>query len=241
MSGSQERPIGWTPLFSEHSGSDSSALFCSLVHALLPQAQTVADVGCGRGGAVKKLDGTDHLDFRGTGRRVIGIDLDPAGAENPVIDEFRLIEGERWPLEEGSVDLAVSDWTLEHVDRPEAFVDELTRILRPGGVFIARTVNRNSLTALGARAVPNQHHARVLSKLQPARQERDVFPTAYRMNTRRELARLLQKDFEWSATSHGGLQHYLSRWPTAVRMARAVEPRLPEANRLTLLVCARRR
>lgn len=241
MNASQERPLGWSPLFGKYAGSDSSALFISMIHSLLPHAGTVVDVGCGRGGAVEEHDGGDPLDFRGEGRQVIGIDVDPVGTDNPVIDEFRQIDGARWPLEDASVDLAVSDWTLEHVEDPAAFVAELTRVLRPGGVFIARTVNRNSVPALGARMVPNKHHAKVVGRLQPGREERDVFPTAYRMNSRKALSGLLDRDFEWSMTSHGGLQHYLQPWPLAARVARVTEQRFPEANRLTLLLCARKR
>jgi SAM-dependent methyltransferase len=235
------RPLGWAPLFGADAGNDSSAVFCSTIHALLPQTAVVVDVGCGRGGMVETLDGTDPLDFRGAGRRVIGIDVDTVGVDNPVLDEFRPIEGDRWPLDDNSVDLVVSDWTLEHVGDPKAFVSELTRVLRPGGAFVARTVNRNSVTALGARAVPNRHHAKVVERLQPGRQERDVFPTVYGMNTRKDLASLFDADYEWSATSHGGLHHYVGPWPRLARVVRAVEPRLPKGNRLTLMVCARKR
>ena len=107
LSASHELPIGWAPIFGADAGSDSSAMFCSIIHALLPQTRVVVDVGCGRGGAVEVLDGTDPLDFRGAGRRVIGIDVDPVGADNPVLDEFRRIAGDRWPLEDESVDLVL--------------------------------------------------------------------------------------------------------------------------------------
>ncbi|MDN5743995.1 MAG: class I SAM-dependent methyltransferase [Nocardioidaceae bacterium] len=235
------RPIGWDILFGEHSGSDSSMVFSAVIHALLPQTEVVVDVGCGRGGTVQHLDGTDPLDFRGQGRHVIGIDVDPVGTEHPALNEFRLIENERWPLEDNSVDLAVSDWTLEHVTAPEVFVRELARTLRPGGVIVARTVNRNSVTAWGARMVPNRHHARVVGRMQPGRREEDVFPTAYRMNNRKALAALLDREFEWSVTSHGGLHHYMQPWPRMARVARVAEQRFPEGNRLTLLLCARKR
>lgn len=237
----QGRPLGWVPFFADDAGSDASMVFCSVIHSLLPQSKVVVDVGCGRGAMVQDLNGVDPLDFRGEGRTVIGIDIDPAGEENPAIDEFRMITDGRWPLEDGSVDLVVCDWTLEHVEDPEAYVAELTRVLRPGGIHVARTVNRNSVTALGARMVPNRHHAKVVGKMQPGRMERDVFPTAYRMNTRKALARLLDRDFEWSATSYGGLHHYFQPWPGIARVVRALEPRFPRGGRLTLLLCARKR
>jgi ubiquinone/menaquinone biosynthesis C-methylase UbiE len=172
---------------------------------------------------------------------VIGVDVDPAGSANPVLDEFRLITGERWPLEDGSVDLAVCDWVLEHVQDPAAFVDELDRVLRPGGAFVARTINRRSLLALGSRAVPSRAHAAVLARMQPGRAAQDVFPTAYRMNTRAALAPLLDGRFEWSASTHPGLEHYAMRFPRLAAAIATVEPRLPSSTHVALLVTARKR
>ncbi len=116
-----------------------------------------------------------------------------AASQNPIIDEFHLMgDDQRWPIADGVVDLAVSDWVLEHVQDPALFVAELTRVLRPGGVFLARTVSRHSPLSIGARMVPNRAHSRVLKVLQPTRLEKDVFATAYRMNTRPALHALLR-------------------------------------------------
>jgi SAM-dependent methyltransferase len=50
-------------------------------------------------------------------------------------------DGTRLPLKSGSVDVAFSSNALEHVERPEAFADEMLRITRPGGVvFLSYTV-----------------------------------------------------------------------------------------------------
>jgi ubiquinone/menaquinone biosynthesis C-methylase UbiE len=143
-------------------------------------------------------------DLRGSGREVIGIDLDPVGAANPLLDEFRLISSEKWPLDDASVDLAVSDFVLEHVDDPSAFAAELARVMRPGGVFVGRTVSRHSPLSAVARAVPNDSHSRWLRHLQPCRQERDVFPTRYLMNTERTLKSLLGQEFEVSVLHRVG-------------------------------------
>lgn len=236
-------PLGWSDLFDDRKlADDSYHVFMCTAQALAPRAGLVVDVGCGRGASVHEEPGGAYQNLRGPGRTVVGIDLDPAGAKNPTIDEFRLIGPDgRWPLEDGSVDLAVSDFVLEHVEDPRAFMDELTRVLRPGGVLVARTVSRHSVLALGARALPERFHDRVLSLLQPGRDSEDVFPTHYRMNTRRELGELLGDTFDWAIASRTGLEQYLLRWPRLGRLVNGLERLLPRDARMAMVVCARKR
>ncbi len=236
-------PIGWDEIFQPHrSALDNEVPFLGVANLLAGQAATVLDVGCGRGGQVDNLTGRPMHDLRGPGRTVIGIDVDPAGTDNPIIDEFRLIEASgRWPVGDGEVDLAVSDYVLEHVGDPVQFVGELTRVLRPGGAFVARTVSRNSILSMAARAVPNHRHADVLKRIQPGRQARDVFPTEYRMNTKKALRALFEADYDWSLCHYSGLQHYLWPWPALARTAIAVEPRLPRGVHTTMVLYARKR
>jgi len=134
----------------------------------------------------------------------------------------------------------VSDWVLEHVEDADGFVGELHRVLRPGGAFVARTVSRRSPLSLGARLIPNRLHPRVVGRLQ-ARVAQDVFPTAYRMNTKGDLGRLLDGRFTWRVTPRTGLEQYALRWPIVARTLRVVEPRLPTATQMVLVVYARKR
>ncbi|HSY16191.1 MAG TPA: class I SAM-dependent methyltransferase [Jatrophihabitantaceae bacterium] len=236
-------PLGWSEIFDQSkAGSDSVVPFLGTAQALAADARLVIEVGCGRGGAVDLDQARPFQDLRGPGRTVIGIDVDAVGVDNPVVDEFRLIdETGKWPLADGEVDLAVSDFVLEHVADPKAFVAELTRTLRPGGVLVARTISRYSPLSIAARAVPNARHARVLRRLQPTREARDVFPTQYRMNTRRDLAALLDHDYEWALAHRTGLDQYLLRWPALAKFATVAEPRLPSGLHTALVVFARKR
>lgn len=236
-------PLGWDEIFQPHLHAfDSLIPFLGVANLLAGQARTVVEVGCGRGGQVDERVGRAPQDLRGAGRTVVGIDVDPAGEQNPIVDEFRLIDASgRWPLPDGWADLAVSDYVLEHVADPPAFVAELTRVLRPGGALVARTISRHSILSIAARAVPNAQHPRVLARLQPGRQARDVFPTEYRMNTERALHELLDTDFEWCVRHLGGLRHYVGPWPRLARAVDAIEPRLPRTMAMTLLVYARKR
>ena len=224
-------------------GLDSAHVFMVSAQAVASRSRVVAEVGCGRGALVDVArPGGAWQDLRGEGRTVIGIDIEPAGGDNPVIDEFRLIAGDgRWPLDDASVDLAVSDFVLEHVTDPEDYVGELARVLRPGGVFIARTISRHSVLAAAARIVPNDLHAGALEHLQPGREERDVFRTAYKMNSRKDLARLFTADFDWALARRTGLEQYFKPWPRVRRGVAAAERHLPTSMWMALVVFARRR
>src|SRR5438270_3947673 len=122
---------------------DGTVAFYSRVRSLVGAESVVLDIGCGRGALAE-----DPVPYRrelsnllGRARRVVGIDLDPAGASNPHVDEFRLIEGASWPVADGSIDVAIADWVLEHLSDPEVFFREVARVVKPGGYFCARTPN----------------------------------------------------------------------------------------------------
>lgn len=174
---------------------DGTIAFYSRVRALLSAEFIALDIGCGRGAVAE-----DPVSFRreiatlrGHCQRVIGIDVDPVGAMNPNVDEFRLIRDGRWPVEDASMDLAVADWVLEHLDDPPAFFAEAARVIKPGGYFCARTPNAWSYGAVASRLIPNHLHARILAWTKATRTEQDVFPTHYRCNTRGALSRFLRE------------------------------------------------
>lgn len=172
---------------------DGTLQFFLRVSALLRPDMTVVDLGAGRGASYEESSPWRRsiLVMKGRVREVIGLDIDPVVAENPTLDRYYVIEpGGTLPLESSSVDMIVSDWTLEHVDDPEPFAAEVTRVLKPGGWLCARTPRKWSVTGLFARLVPNALHTHVLRFVQPTRKSQDVFPVRYRMNTPADLKRL---------------------------------------------------
>ena len=223
---------------------DDTLLYTGLVRSVLEQCEVVVDVGCGRG---QYSDGGTEVpnifDLRGPGRRVVGIDVDPAGLENPFVDEFELItDAAHWPTLDNSADLVVSDWTLEHVSQPGLFVAELARTLRPRGLFVARSINRYSMLSAVSRLVPNKNHAKVLEKAQPNRLSVDVFPAFYRMNTRKQITSLFASEFDYSIASRPGLENYLrAKHPGAAKAVATMERLLPEPMQTAFVVCARLR
>jgi SAM-dependent methyltransferase len=179
---------------------DGTVEFYSRINALLSQDMVVLDFGAGRGAqllADTSLYRCNLAVLKGKAKKVIGIDVDPVILDNNFLDEAHVIkDGAALPVSDASIDLIVSDWTFEHVRKPKFVATELSRVLKPGGWICARTPNRWGYIGLGTNIVPNNLHARILKRLQPGsyRAERDVYPTAYQMNTMRVIRHLFPND-----------------------------------------------
>ncbi len=100
----------------------------------------VLDAACGTG------YGTDLLGQHA--KEAVGVDLAPEAVtyarehyQNPAL-QFLVGDVEHLNFPEGSFDVTVSYETLEHVPHPEAFIQELRRLLKPGGLIIISTPNK---------------------------------------------------------------------------------------------------
>lgn len=101
----------------------------------------VVDVACGEG------YGSDLLSAAGAAQ-VVGVDRDEAAIRAAVARyrrpglAFRVADAAATGEADGSADLVVSFETIEHVADAAAFVTEIARILRPGGLCVVSTPNR---------------------------------------------------------------------------------------------------
>lgn len=191
--------------FGGFSDIDGTVAFYSRVNALAHPQSVVVDFGCGRGSYAE-----DEIPFRrnlaclrGKVARVIGVDIDTVGFENPALDEFRqLTPGSPWPVESNSVDIIVCDWVMEHLPEPDPFFQEAKRVLARQGYLCIRTLNVHSYVGIASRFVPNKYHDRILSKAQRNRKPEDIFPTLYRCNT---ISTLRQKmvDYGFNSVVYG--------------------------------------
>lgn len=181
--------------FGGFSRVDGTVTFYNRVNALINPGSVVVDVGCGRGAYAD-----DPVPYRrslrilkGKCAKVVGIDVDRNSSENPFLDEFRLIQEERWPMDSGSVDLCLIDNVLEHVEDTSHFFQECSRVLKPRGFVCIRTPNLLSYVGLISKIVPNRQHVTFLKKVKDKMLEEDVFPTFYKCNTIRQLRRTLAR------------------------------------------------
>lgn len=228
------------------SEADGALRFYGRIRALIRPEDTVLDIGCGRGA---KLD--DPVTYRreiqilrGLCRKVIGIDVDQAGTQNSSIDEFRHLPDPTapWPVETASIDLALSDYVMEHVPDPAAFIAEARRVLKPGGILCLRTPNAWGYAGLATRLIPNALHSRVLGRVQAERQAQDVFPTLYRCNTTWAMRRALREGGFQDVVVYGYDPEpaYLSFSGLTYKLGLLLHRLAPSPLRTTLFAFARR-
>ena len=120
----------------------------------------VLDIACGEGYGSALLAQVAHS--------VLGVDVSDeavAFAQGAYRrDNLRFVRGDgrEIPAADASIDLVVSFETLEHLYEQERLVAEFRRVLRPGGLLIISTPDRNVYSPDGS--VPNPHHVRELDQ-----------------------------------------------------------------------------
>ncbi len=115
-------------------------------HDLLNSKTQVLDVGCGAGFLSNEL-ALHQLN-------VTGVDLSEESIK--VAQKFDSTKKVKYlaadaynlPFADQSFDVLTAMDFLEHVDQPAKVIQEFSRVLRPGGIFIFHTFNRNILAHL---------------------------------------------------------------------------------------------
>jgi SAM-dependent methyltransferase len=211
--------------------TDGTIAFFTRINAILEPEFTVLDLGAGRA-SWYFLDQCEYRrklrTIRGKVKEYICADIDEAVLSNPTSDRNVVIRGDGVPLEDESVDVILADFVLEHVLNVATFRGEVSRLLKPGGYFCARTPHRLHYVSMFARLIRNKKHSAVLRKVQPTRQAEDVFPTSYLMNT---LGAARRSFPEWADFSyiHASEPRYFFGSRTVYRLFVLLHALLPKA------------
>jgi ubiquinone/menaquinone biosynthesis C-methylase UbiE len=192
--------------------------------ARMAAGKRVLDVACGEGyGSALLALVADSV----TGADLSAEAIAHARAAYPSLPHLAFIEAPctRLPVPDASFDLVVSFETVEHIQEQGAFVDEIRRVLAPGGVLLISCPNKREYS--DRRQYANEFHVKELY--------------------RDELASLLARRFAHTAW-YGQRPGFFSviapeSQPRAGQLVEVEEPRAAEAspvvaNPMYFLVCA---
>lgn len=122
------------------------ANICGALREAAP-VESILDLGCD--------DGLNTLTFAAAvgARRVIGVEVVEDRAEIAAKQGIKVHVAslnDAIPLPEASVDAVVSNQVIEHLADTDRFVEEIHRVLRPGGLAVISTENLASWHNVGA-------------------------------------------------------------------------------------------
>lgn len=112
-------------------------------HGLLNENTRVLDVGCGAGFLSNAL-GLLNL-------KVVGVDLSEeslkvaARHDSTQKVQYQTADAYKLPFDDHTFDVLTAMDFLEHVEDPAQVIHEFSRVLKPNGLFIFHTFNRNLL------------------------------------------------------------------------------------------------
>jgi SAM-dependent methyltransferase len=141
------------------SGPERGRRQARMLAAVLAQrtgAQRIVDVGCGDGSATALVRG---LNARNT---VIGVDWSATALAQARARGLLVVQGgvdtSGLPLPDGCADVVIMSELIEHLVDTDSAVDEVRRVLRPGGVLLLSTPNlaawfNRGLVGLGIQPV----------------------------------------------------------------------------------------
>ena len=146
----------------------------------------VLDVGCGRGiGRIRAYQEAlrPHVDeYWG-----IEPDTDVTPMEG-LFDRFQHALMEDADLPENHFDVVYSFMVMEHVADPDAFMQAVQRVLKPGGVYIFMTPNGGHYFTIFAETLHKlKLDEAMLRILKPGMVEKYHYPVAYKFNKVRDI------------------------------------------------------
>jgi len=152
---------------------NNDELFRKMIYDTTNPETRALDAGAGAGDRFP-------YDLKGRIKEIIGVDLDPRVKTNLQLDRGIEADLTAIPIKNNYCDVIFSRYVLEHVGTPEAFLNEMNRILKPGGRILFLTPNKWHYVSLASRLTPQSFHNWYNKR---RGREADTFPTLYHLNS----------------------------------------------------------
>jgi ubiquinone/menaquinone biosynthesis C-methylase UbiE len=155
----EREPCGTSPWITGEKERQSADWFKSVERHRYEQEPHIPEVARferGKGARLLEIGvgaGVDHVQWAKAGAVCHGVDLTDAAIEatrshlalHGLHSDLKRVDAESLPFADASFDIVYSWGVIHHSERPERIVDEIHRVLRPGGKFIGMLYQRHSL------------------------------------------------------------------------------------------------
>ncbi len=168
-----DRSKGWV---------DGTTEFHNLCASVIPPGSAILEIGAG-----PTNETSTFLSSLGS---VHGLDVDPDVKNNNALTASHVLAGDEYPFPADTFDACVSNYVNEHIADPQRHLEEVYRVLKPGGVYVFRTPNRFHYTSIVSGLTPHWFHNLVANRarnLPPG--SHDPYPTHYLLNSRTKIDR----------------------------------------------------
>lgn len=161
----------------------------ALVSKLVNRETNWLEIGCGRdifpSNAKLASELSDECNL------LVGVDPDPNVNQNPFLHKRVNLPIEDYEPGE-PFDLITLRMVAEHIVDPDSAIGSIARCASPGARIVIYTVNKYSPAPVITSLTPfRARHA--IKKLLWSTEEKDTFPTAFRLNTRREIRKFMSQ------------------------------------------------
>ena len=154
---------------------DNDVFFRQLIYEAIGPQSCVLDAGAGAGELFQ-------YELKDKVKEVVGVDLDHRVVRNPQLHRGIYANLTSIPVEDNYFDLVFCRYVLEHIEKPQEFLHEMHRILKPGGCFLFLTPNMWHYVSIASSLTPKWFH-NWYNRLRGL-QDEDTFPTVYHLNTK---------------------------------------------------------
>ena len=159
-------------------------IFDQLAYSFVRPTYYFLDAGCGRNPTLIKSKDKAGL--------VVGVDLESGIKSNNSLDFPVFGNITNLPFKSCSFNLATARNVIEHLEKPDVFFSEVSRVLGKNGKFIFITPNVFGFRTIMSVLIPNFLHKRII-KFIDGRDEVNVFPTYFKANILKALDSKLRK------------------------------------------------
>ena len=184
MKNGPEETLGWGPQmrlrFAYFTPDD---WYEAVVNKLISPAVSWLDVGSGRFIFPNNLKLGRELSERC--QLLVGCDPDDTINDNHFVHEKVQVPINEFTYD-GQFNVVTMRMVAEHLSDPQGTLKSLSRVTQVGGKVVVYTIFRWSPIPLLTSLVPFQFHHSIKKKFWQT-EERDTFPVAYKMNTRKQL------------------------------------------------------